>query len=57
MKTIKRITEDIIEIIEEKTTTQVTQYNRNVLKKEKEDLLEKVAEIDEFLAVFDTTSK
>ena len=51
---INKINDDIIEVIEveTKTTTNVTQYNKNVLTKELIELDKRIVEIDDLLKEF-----
>ena len=53
MKTIKKITKDIIEVVEEVSQTRVQQINRNVLKAEKKKLENQIEEINEYLGEFE----
>ena len=52
VKTITKITDDIIEVVQSITRTEAKQYNKNALIFEKNNLLNKVKEIDEYLAEF-----
>ena len=54
MKTITNISDDVIEVVEEVTTseTKTTQYNKNVLENEKNNLQNRIDEINLLLAKF-----
>ena len=52
MKTVKKISDEFIEIVETVTRTEVTQFNKNVLNEEKRKLEEKAKEIDKLLKEF-----
>jgi len=51
-KTINKISDDIIEIVESKTITKVEQFNKNVLLTEKKTHENKIVEIDDLLTNF-----
>ena len=52
VKRITKISDDIIEVVEDITQTQVKQFNKNVLLKEKSDLQDKIVEINKLLTEF-----
>ncbi len=53
-RTINKISDDIIEVVEveTKTTTNVTQHNKNVITAEKKKLQNRINEIDVLLTNF-----
>jgi len=51
-RTINKINDDIIEIVETVSTTKSEQHNKNVLLEDKRKLNEKIIEIDKILKEF-----
>ena len=52
MKTINKISDEFIEIVETVEKTEVTQFSKNVLIEEKRKAGERIREIDELLKEF-----
>ena len=52
MKTINKISDEFIEIVETVERTQVTQFNKNVLIEEKRKAGERIRQIDDLLTNF-----
>ena len=52
MKTVKKISDDLIELVESVTRTEVIQYNKNVLNEEKKNIEGRIEEIDALLKEF-----
>ena len=52
MRTIKKISEEFIEVVETVERTEVNQFNKNVLNEEKRKLEERIGEINKLLKEF-----
>ena len=52
MRTVKKISDEFIEIVETVERTEVKQFNKNVLNEEKRKLEERIEEIDKLLLEF-----